>query len=181
MRNRESWVAESHLLSSPGESDPTRRVRLSNYASSTVSAFHMCDSEWSIDHITGARRAPTMFRDWTKLWEEDVERVWGSFKTGKWLWWVCRRRRAEIAGVLKRLPLANGRRDDGSVSAESGVDGARWSVDHSNSGITTTESATNSSTTADDSNGTSATAKASTFWRKISLGGFSSIFDRRRK
>lgn len=38
-RNRESRVAESRLLSSPGEFDPTRRVRLSNYASSTVPRF----------------------------------------------------------------------------------------------------------------------------------------------
>lgn len=46
------------------------------------------------------------------------------------------------------------------MSAESGVDGARWSVDHSNSGVTATEGTTESSTTTDDSNGTRATAKS---------------------
>lgn len=44
------------------------------------------------------------------------------------------------------------------MSAESGMDGARWSVDHSNSGITATETTADSSTTTtDNSNGTSAT------------------------
>jgi hypothetical protein len=49
------------------------------------------------------------------------------------------------------------------MSAESGVDGARWSVDHSNSGITATEgTADSSTTTTDNSNGTSTTSSETT-------------------
>jgi len=49
------------------------------------------------------------------------------------------------------------------MSAESGVDGARWSVDHSNSGITATEGTADSgTTTSDNGNGTSATTESTT-------------------
>lgn len=96
-----------------------------------------------------------MFLGWTKLWEEDVERVWGSFETGKWLWWVCRRRRAEIAGALERLVLAECPGDDSSVRAESSVDGARRSVDHSNTTVVSAKaSAVSGGTTTHNSDGT---------------------------
>lgn len=106
------------------------------------------------DYTTNAG-AITMFLGWTKLWEEDVERVWGSFETGKWLWWVCRRRRAEIAGALERLVLAECPGDDSSVRAESSVDGARRSVDHSNTTVVSAKaSAVSGGTTTHNSDGT---------------------------
>lgn len=52
------------------------------------------------------------------------------------------------------------------MSSKSSVDGARGSVDHSNSGIMTTESATNSSTTADDSNCARGSTKTKTATEK---------------
>lgn len=109
---------------------------------------------WLYTDYTTNAGAITMFLDWTKLWEEDVERVWGSFETGKWLWWVCRRRRAEIAGALERLVLAKCRGDDSSVRAESSVDGARWSVDHSNTTVVSANSSADSGTTTHNSDGT---------------------------
>lgn len=110
---------------------------------------------WLYTDYTTNAGAITMFLGWTKLWEEDVERVWGSFETGKWLWWVCRRRRAEIAGALERLVLAECPGDDSSVRAESSVDGARRSVDHSNTTVVSAKaSAVSGGTTTHNSDGT---------------------------
>jgi len=48
--------------------------RLVVYVSTTDRPF-LCVFQVSDNHITIAKGAPIMLRDWTKLWEEDVERV----------------------------------------------------------------------------------------------------------
>jgi hypothetical protein len=73
---------------------------------------------------------------------------------------VCRRRRAEIAVVYDRLPLSmDGAGDDGSVGAETSVDGTAGSVDHSDSGVVAADSTANSWAASDHSDGTSTTSE----------------------
>lgn len=63
---------------------------------------------------------------------------------------------------MDRLPLAiDGAGDDGSLGAETSMDGTAGSVDDGNTGIVTTDSTTDSTvSTSDHSDGTSAVSCA---------------------
>lgn len=79
--SRGSRVARTSVSSPTILSDPTGRVRLSVRASSARGVYMydrstvFCVYSECLLIISLAPGAPTMFRDWTKLWEEDVERV----------------------------------------------------------------------------------------------------------